>query len=748
MIKLGDNKIRMKIRTKIFGGFTIVLMLLIGVAYVGHSSLSTVERLAENTAVKANEVNLLVMKLLMARQQEKNFIIRGDEVHIGKVRVAIGELTGHAERIGARLDDNVGKKRMEQVAEKVGDYAKAFESYVELARQRDAVMSLMREKARIALAVTDGIRTEQNRQLDAIREKNRKFVAENLTRADDANRLIKYILQARAIMVSLISEYDGETLEKWNRLGEKIRELTERMKSDMRLEHNVHRAERAGKYYGEYENALLGYLGDHGEVNNAEIMNAAMADAQKEADAIRADQKAQLRASMSEYSARTDDKMLKTEDANRIARWFLNVRKNEKEFIISNDSGYFDLIRDDLGKILGLTRDLISRFGTEQNIHQGEEGAEAVRAYQKAFIRYAELMREQETHETAMVQAAREARGECEAVRLEQMNRMGIRMTSAKHILLAGTGMAILSGLLFAFLITRGITGPLNRVIKGLGDGFYELISVSEQVSSVSRSLARDSSGQSAAVAQASVSLRELSSMTRKNADNAIRADHLMKEAGQMIEKANTSMDDLTASMDETIRASEETFKIVKNIDEIAFQTNLLALNAAVEAARAGEAGAGFAVVADEVRNLAMRSAVAARTTSELIESTVRNIRQGSKLVSTSSGTFSEVSEITVRIADFVGGIATASDEQARGIEQVKMVSAEMDRITRQNSMTAQKSASASQNMDLQAKKVEGFVDEMALLVRSEMKASGRKKDMPEEMPEEKINPGRVKTKK
>ena len=102
-------------------------------------------------------------------------------------------------------------------------------------------------------------------------------------------------------------------------------------------------------------------------------------------------------------------------------------------------------------------------------------------------------------------------------------------------------------------------------------------------------------------------------------------------------------MDKLTTSMGEISKASEETSKIIKTIDEIAFQTNLLALNAAVEAARAGEAGAGFAVVADEVRNLAMRAAEAAKNTANLIEGTVKKVKDGSELVGQTEKEFREV---------------------------------------------------------------------------------------------------------
>jgi methyl-accepting chemotaxis protein len=266
-------------------------------------------------------------------------------------------------------------------------------------------------------------------------------------------------------------------------------------------------------------------------------------------------------------------------------------------------------------------------------------------------------------------------------------------------------------------LLTRDITGPLNRVIAGLTDGADQVSSAAGQISSSSQALADGTSEQAASLEETSASLEQMSSMTKQNADHANQAKAMMAEAKQTVEKVNRHMLDMAIAVGEINRSSEETGKIIKTIDEIAFQTNLLALNAAVEAARAGEAGAGFAVVADEVRNLAMRASDAAKNTSNLIENTMKAVRKGNELTNATQEAFKENAAISQKIAQLVDEIATASEEQAQGINQLNTTVAEMDKVTQSTAASAEESAAASQELNAQAEQMKVYVEDLVTVV-------------------------------
>lgn len=302
-------------------------------------------------------------------------------------------------------------------------------------------------------------------------------------------------------------------------------------------------------------------------------------------------------------------------------------------------------------------------------------------------------------------------------LRVEQdrdMYKQGKKMLH--YFTLSLLALGILLGLVI-FWVTESISGPVKRIISGLSEASDQVSSVAGQISGASQSLSAGASLQAASVTETSSSLEGMSSMIKQNAGHAAQADSMMKQAGLVVQKAKAAMDQLTASMQEIAKASEDTSKIIKTIDEIAFQTNLLALNAAVEAARAGEAGAGFAVVADEVRNLANRAADAAKTTAALIDGAVKRISDGTALVKSTSEAFNEVAGSAAKAGGLVGEISAACNEQAQGIEQVNIAVMEMDNVTRQNSETAEESSSASEELNAQALKMNGFVGQLAAMV-------------------------------
>ncbi len=243
----------------------------------------------------------------------------------------------------------------------------------------------------------------------------------------------------------------------------------------------------------------------------------------------------------------------------------------------------------------------------------------------------------------------------------------------------------------------------LIRTVGAVRSGSDAIYTGASEIAAGNNDLSSRTEEQAASLEETAASMEQLTATVKQNAENARQASQLAQNASNTARKGGDVVEGVVKTMHDIAGSSKKIADITGVIDGIAFQTNILALNAAVEAARAGEQGRGFAVVAGEVRNLASRSAQAAKEIKGLIEDSVKRVNTGSMQVESAGSTMREIVTAVTRVTDIMGEIASASDEQSRGIDQVAVAVTQMDRVTQQNAALVEQAAAAAASLEAQA---------------------------------------------
>ncbi len=303
------------------------------------------------------------------------------------------------------------------------------------------------------------------------------------------------------------------------------------------------------------------------------------------------------------------------------------------------------------------------------------------------------------------------------ALFLDSINKENAKMSV--HKLLAW-GATILIAVVISLVITRTITRPLNNIIGQITDNASHITESSRSVANISTEMSNGANSQAASVEETSSALKELTSLTERNAESSKETNKYSAYANDAAQAGIKSMEEMTKTIEYMQQSSEDISKVIKVIDEIAFQTNLLALNAAVEAARAGEAGKGFAVVAEEVRNLAMRSAEAAKGTSEMIEKAISNSRASGEAVGDVNESFAKVVDTSGKVNELIGQMTTANEEQAYGISQINTSMDQIGTVAQHSAASSEECASSADELNSQAEQARRVVEDLKVLVRGE----------------------------
>jgi len=261
----------------------------------------------------------------------------------------------------------------------------------------------------------------------------------------------------------------------------------------------------------------------------------------------------------------------------------------------------------------------------------------------------------------------------------------------------------------------------VSEASSAVASASTEISSSTEQMAAGAQEQSSQASEVATAVEEMTKTLAETNGNIRKVADGAKEAKESANAGGTVVEntvKGMKRISDVVNQSAEQVKvlgaSSEKIGEIVGVINDIADQTNLLALNAAIEAARAGEQGRGFAVVADEVRKLAERTSKATKEIASMIKQIQADTDQA--VVSMEKGTEEVGKGITLAeqagqmllgivgnaesVADMVGQIAAASEQQASASEQISKNVEAISTVTQESASGVQQIAKTAEDLN------------------------------------------------
>jgi methyl-accepting chemotaxis protein len=606
-----------RIRTKTFGGFGLVLTLLVligGIAIYellrGSDTFQTYRELAR----QSNALTAVGTHMRDTRLGVKDFIIRGDQESAQRVRLAQKEAVEAAALAMGVNDDAEKNERLSSIKTALEGYEEAFEKVVDFRAQRDALVNTqlnvlgpqIREKLTVIMetAARDGDSVAAYRagvtqqHLMLARFYVQKYLVDNAE--TDFERVIAELDAMSAAADEMLVELQNPQRRQ---LSGEVIDGAARYKDVFSQVHQII-VER---------NAII--ANDLDAVGPQIMKTATDLSLASKAEQDRIGP--QSTAAMQEAVMIVVVAVIVAVIAAAVAAWLIGNG-------IAKPIG---AITDAMRRLSGGDKDInIPAAGQKDEVG---EMAEALSVFKQSMIEAERLQAEQAEAQAAQLERAR---------RLEEL--------------------------------TANFDDTVSQVLQSVAGAAEEMQATAGSMSDIAGQTRGQAATATSASTETSANVQTVASAAEELSSSIREIARQVEQSSGVAKQAVNQADDTQETVRQLARAADRIGEVVSLISDIAEQTNLLALNATIEAARAGEAGKGFAIVASEVKTLATQTAKATDEIGQHIAEIQSATGGAVEAIETIAKTVDELNGISASISSAVEEQSAATGEIARNVQE------------------------------------------------------------------------------
>ncbi len=623
-----------KISTKIMGGFSVVLLLLLVMGYVGlHGMSGTAKRTNQ-----AEEVNRVVKLIQSAHQYQKDFIISGKEHDARKVDEQVATLIDRVERSRNELNLTADKQKIDQILSRAKAYRAAFSQYVATEKEKTALLANMQARANDAIAKLETSSEDQLVRLSdvllelgtfrdsgldqSVLDSKLEMLHLRIDNTDDANRMIKLFLQGRKSEKEFLMTGDHRHFEAVQSIIGKITDLGNMLKEGFKSETGANNVEMALGALNAYFEAFKAYSAkmEKQERIDAQLAKAAGAT-QEVCDVVWAEQR-----------------NIMVSDIKR-SNFVIYLICGIALAISGAVAAWVTLsIRKAIGYAVAITTKVANGDLRERiQVKSKDEIGDLLIAMQRMVNNLRKMLRD--------------------------------ILVGVDKLASSSTELSIISKQLAES--SESSSGKSATVVAGAEEMSGNMNFVAAAAEKTSQNVGMVAN----AAEEMTATIAEIVQNTEKGRDIS----------GKAVEKAFSA----SGKMAHLGKMAQEVGKVTETITEISEQTNLLALNATIEAARAGEAGKGFAVVANEIKELAQQTAGATLRIRRQIESIQNSTTSTIVEIQEVTAVINDVDEVVGNIASAIEQQSSATREISENVSQASRGIEDMTQNVTQSSVVA-----------------------------------------------------------